>query len=132
VDGAGGIQRKVVWPAQGDRNLSTVCHHLALVAVDGASDEVALTLCPTFELHTRCLSTDRWGYLALLDANRALSSTRSPLDVVSGVAHGAFVSVGLVPRCLAHFRLAGEQIAELWLTRDWSTWQQWLRRYDMG
>ncbi len=114
------------------RNLSTVCHHLALVAIDGATDEVALTLDPTFVLYLDGASTDRWGYLALVEANRALSPTRPPLDVRNAASQGDFVTVGLEPRCLAHFRVVDDLIVRLWMTADWNVWTQWLRRYDMS
>ncbi len=77
-------------------NLSTVCRHLALVAVDGASDEVALTPAPDFCLHLAHVDTDRWGYPALIDADWATYSTRPPLDVRTAVPHREFVTVALV------------------------------------
>ena len=103
-----------------------------MIAVRGGDDEIALTLSPNFVLHTDVLTTDRWGYLALIDADRCLSSPRlPPLDVIAGEASGDFVSVSLVPRCLAHFRVTDGTIAELWLTSDWHMWRDWLTGGDM-
>jgi hypothetical protein len=102
--------------------ISTVCHHLALVAIDGATDEVALTLDASFRLHIDRTVTDRWGYLALIAANHAAHGTRPPLDVTTAQICGEYVMASLEPRCLAYFRLAGEFIAELWITVDWNEW----------
>jgi hypothetical protein len=113
------------------RSLSTVCRHLALVAVDGATDEVALTLDPGFVLHLNGVSTDRWGYLALIEANRALHATRPPLDVRTASARRRFVTVSLIPRCVAHFQLEDELIVRLWMTPDWRVWSDWLLHHDM-
>ena len=99
-------------------NLSTVCHHLAVLAIEGVTEELALTLDPSFSLHLDHVDTDRWGYLALIDAERAISSIRPPLDVRDAITRGEFVTVALEPRCLAHFRVAESVIAELWMTRE--------------
>jgi hypothetical protein len=113
--------------------LSVACHHLALAAVGGASDELALTLAPAFRLHLRDLVTDRWGYLALLEAEHALSPVAAiPLDVISGTVSGDCVTLGLQPRCLAHFRVIDGVITELWLTADWDVWSRWLGDHDLA
>src|SRR5262245_6758499 len=87
-------------------NVSTVCRHLALVAIEGATDEVALTLDPGFRLHVDRLDTDRSGYLALIAANHAAQPARPPLDVVTAYGRGHFVTARLEPHCIAHFRMA--------------------------
>ena len=48
--------------------VDAVCHHLALVAIYAATDEVALTLDPAFKLYIDGMATDRWGYVALIEA----------------------------------------------------------------
>jgi hypothetical protein len=101
-----------------------VCRHLALVAIDGATDEVADGLDAGFRLHLGHACTDRWGYLALIEANHAAHGARPPLDVVAASASGDFVTARLEPRCLAYVRLAGGLIAELWIVVDWNAWSE--------
>jgi hypothetical protein len=103
---------------------SFVCRHLALVAVDGSSAEVADTLTPDFLLHIDTTTTDRWGYLALIDARWATEGPRPPLDVVGDRQRGDFVTVTVAPHCLAHFRVPGDRIAEVWMTPDWRVWAE--------
>lgn len=105
-------------------HVSVVCRHLALVAIDGATDEVALTLSPGFRLHLDDLDTDRAGYLALIAANHASQPSRPPLDVVTASAAHGIVTACLEPRCLAHFRIVSGTIREMWLTTDWQVWPQ--------
>lgn len=112
-------------------NVSTVCRHLALVAIDGATDEVALTLDPTFRLHIDGVDTDRWGYLALIEANHAAHGTRPPLDVATAIGTGHFVITRLEPRCIAYYRLVDGLITESWMTADWHVWRDWLLRHTM-
>lgn len=112
-------------------NLSAVCRHLALVAIDGATDEVANTMMPGFRLHVDTIDTDRGGYLTLIAANHAAHGTRPPLDVTAAYATGRFVMTRLEPRCFVHFRLVDGVIAEAWMTTDWHTWRDWLLRHTM-
>lgn len=112
-------------------NLSAVCRHLALVAVDGATGEVAATLTPDFRLHADTLDTDRSGYLALIAANHAAHVTRPPLDVAHAEVRREFVTVRLDPHCIAHYRLRDGIIAEAWMTTDWRIWRDWLLRHMM-
>ena len=104
------------------RNISTVCQHLALVAIDGATDEVAATLAPDFRLHLGGVDTDGTGYLALIEANHAAHGTRPPLDVQSAVGTGHSGWARLEPVCLAHFRIGDDKISELWIATDWRDW----------
>src|SRR5262245_37143472 len=69
-------------------SLSHALHHLAVLAIEGASDELAGTLDTAFELEVDGLVTDRDGYFALVEADGATHQTRPPLDVVSAVARG--------------------------------------------
>jgi len=117
--------------ARGKVNLDTVCQHLALVAIDGATNEVALTLDPAFRLHVDGADTDRWGYLSLIEANHAAHVARPPLDVEDAYTFGDFVMARLSPRCLAHFRVIDDAIVELWMTVDWQQWQVWLGTHTM-
>lgn len=110
-------------------NVSAVCRHLALVAIDGATDEVADTLAADFRLHVDGVDTDRWGYLSLIEANHAAHGTRPPLDVVTAHGAGHFVTTLLEPRCIAYFRVAGGAIAGAWITTDWHVWRDWLLRH---
>lgn len=103
-----------------------MCRHLALVAIDGATDEVAATLTPGFRLHLDGIDSDQAGYFSLIDANRAAHAGLPPLDVVRIHGSHQFVTALLEPRCLAHYRFEGDLIAELWMTIDWTTWQHWL------
>ncbi len=103
-------------------NVHTACHHMALVAIDGATDEVALTLATSFRLHLDRAVTDRWGYLALIDANVAVHGPRPPLDVLRASGSGQFVTLAVEPRCLIHMRIAAGLIAEMWMTTDWGRW----------
>lgn len=112
-------------------NVSTVCRHLALVPIDGATDEVALALDPSFQLHIDSVDTDRWGYLALIEANHAAHGTRPPLDVTTAIGTGNFVITRLEPRCIAHYRLADHLITEAWVTTDWHIWRDWILQYTM-
>lgn len=112
-------------------NVSSVCRHLALVAIDGATDEVALTLDPSFRLHIDSIDTDRWGYLSLIEANHAAHGPRPPLDVVTAIGTGRFVIARLEPRCIAHYRLVDGLITEAWMTTDWHVWREWLLQYAM-
>ncbi len=95
-----------------------VCRHLALVAVDGATDEVAATLTPDFRLHVDATTTDRWGYLALIAARWAAEGTRPPLDVIGDHVSGDHVAVDIAPQCIARFHVCGERISEAWMTHS--------------
>ena len=112
-------------------NVRAVCWHLALAAIDGPTDELALTMAPEFRLHLDGCATDRWGYFALIEANRAAHATWPPLDVEDAFGRGHFVTARLEPRCIAHFRLVDGLIAELWMTVDWHTWRTWLMHHTM-
>lgn len=111
--------------------VDVVCRHLALVAVDGATDDVAATVSPGFRLHLDAMETDRWGYLALIAARWAAEGDRPPLDVVRHTVSGEMVTVAIAPRAVAHFRTRGDLIDELWLTCDWRQWVAWLERGDL-
>lgn len=106
-----------------------VCRHLALVAIDGATDEVALTLAPGFRLHIDGLDTDRWGYLSLIEANHAAHATRPPLDVLTAWPCGEHVSLRLEPRCIMHVRIRDGVLVEMWITSDWHIWSRWLTEH---
>ncbi len=112
---AGGAERD---PALVD----VACHHFALVAIDGASDETALTISPSFRLHIGTLDTDRTGYLALIAARHAAHGERPPLDVLHLCTRGNVVTAHLEPRCLAHLRVEDDVVSEMWLTPDWDEW----------
>ncbi len=113
-------------------NVDLVCRHLAMVAIDGASEEVAATLSDDFALHVDQLDTDRWGYLALIDANHAAhGTTRPPLDVTTIQGNTTSVTARLEPLCVAHYRLDGAAIAEAWMTTDWRVWRDWLQHHLM-
>jgi hypothetical protein len=102
--------------------LGVVCRHLALVAIDGATDEVASTMTADFRLHVEGTTTDRWGYLALIDARWAAEGPRPPLDVLGDHVSGDQVAIGVAPHCLAHFGVRDELISEVWMTPDWRPW----------
>lgn len=102
-----------------------LCRHLALVAIDGATDEVALTLSPTFELHLDGLDTDRAGYLALIAANHAAHGNRPPLDVIRTLATSSSVTALLHPAVVLHAQIHDETITRMWITDRTDTWQQW-------
>jgi hypothetical protein len=102
--------------------IAVVGHHLAVVAVDGASDEMERGLDPAFRLHLDGLHTDRHGYQALVGARWAAEGDRPPLDVVGNVALGPVVTAAIAPRGIAHFRVDAGLIAEAWITSDWNTW----------
>src|SRR5262245_58047102 len=113
-------------------NVDAVCHHLALVAIDGATQELADTMTEAFELHLDGLDTDRSGYFALIDANHAsFPGGRPPLDVVTVFGFREFVTARLEPSCLAYFRVEGLRLAEMWMTIDWQTWSRWLVQHEM-
>ena len=101
------------------------------MAIDGASEDVDHTLTADFALHLDGLTTDRWGYFVLIEANRAAYGTRPPLDVQDACARADFVSVRLEPSSLAHFRLVDGLITELWMTVDWQTWCRWMLNQTM-
>lgn len=109
-----------------------LCRHLALVAVDGATDEVALTLSPTFELHLDGLDTDRAGYLALIAANHAAHSIRPPLDVIRTVAAPSSVTALLHPAIVLHARIHHETITSMWITERPDTWHHWTHHHDLA
>jgi hypothetical protein len=113
------------------RNVSTVHEHLALVAVEGATDGATHLLAPDFTLYLDGVTTDRSGYLALIEANDALSSGHATLIVRSAVACGDFVTVSLRPTCVAHFQLTDGLISRAWMTSDRDVWTAWLKRYHM-
>ena len=60
--------------------------------------------------------------VSMIAARWATDGPRPPLDVVGGHAGGDFVTVTVAPRCVAHFRVCDERIAEAWMTSDWRRW----------
>lgn len=112
------------------RRLDTdrVCRHLALVAIDGATDEVLDTMSPDFRLHLDGGDTDRTAYLALIEANHAAHGDRPALDVVRTVARNGFVTAFLDSSWVAHFELGPDSIEQLWMAPHWQTGERWLGR----
>lgn len=90
--------------------------HLALVAVDGATDEVAATLSPDFTLRIGGLVTDRWGYLSLIAGRWACEGPRPPLHATRHVVGPGDVSVLLDSGTIAHFQVRSSLIRTLRLT----------------
>lgn len=109
-------------PATDDR-LSIVCRHLALVAIDGATAEVASTLADDFQLHVDGLEHDSSAYLALIAANHAAAHPRRPpLDVIDASVSGDVVTVLLDSDGVARFHLVDHTIDHIWLAWDELLW----------
>ncbi|MFV0307816.1 MAG: hypothetical protein ACK5OX_08745 [Desertimonas sp.] len=102
--------------------LEVVGRHLAMVAVDGATDEVASTMTPDMCCSIDDLTTDRNGYLALIAARWAAEGARPALEVRRNTARGALVTVALAQRGLAYFQVENGLIRTLRLTTDWNRW----------
>jgi hypothetical protein len=96
--------------------VDVVCHHLALVAVDGAGESVLATLHPEFRFHVDGLTTGASGYLALIEARWAVEGERPPLDVTSASQQPSTVLVTIEPRCTMHVRVEDDALVEMWLS----------------
>jgi hypothetical protein len=99
--------------------VDVVCHHLALVAIDGAGTSVQATLHPEFRLHVDGLTTGAGGYLALIEARWAAEGERPPLDVMKASLQPSVVTLAIEPHCMVHVRVADDLLAEMWITADW-------------
>src|SRR6478609_709356 len=93
--------------------VDVVCHHLALVAVDGAGESVLSTRHPEFRLHVDGLTTGAGGYLALIEARWAVEGERPPLDVTRTSEHPSTVTVAIEPACVLRVRVAQDRLVEM-------------------
>lgn len=103
-----------------------VNRHLALVAVEGAVDEVTATLASGFRLHVEDCSTDRHGYLALIAARWAAEGDRPPLEVGQRAVSDRSAIVVLGERTAAYVRVEDALIAEIRMTNEWRRWADWV------
>lgn len=108
--------------------LSVVCRHLALVAIDGPSPEVEATLDPGFVLSMDGMRLSAASYLALVEANHAAHPVRPPLEVIAGSSVADFVTVLLDGHGISRFRLKGALIEQIWLAWSEPLWNNLRQR----